>query len=57
MILYNVSGESDYEFKSLIYLTTKLLRAYTLSGPLDKGGASTSVFGQNGNRPAAGIFF
>jgi hypothetical protein len=27
------------------------------SGPLDKGGASTSVFGQNGNRPAAGNFF
>jgi hypothetical protein len=27
------------------------------SGPLDKGGASSSVFGQNGNRPAAGNFF
>ncbi len=27
--------------------------AEKLSGPLDKGGASTSVFGQNGNRPAA----
>ena len=29
----------------------------TKSRPLDKGGASTSVFGQNGNRPAAGKFF
>ncbi len=27
------------------------------SGPLDKGGVSTSVFGQNCNRPAAGNFF